>query len=94
MSRDTGELVEVTREMTGEEALRRGLIPVPPEMVEALQAMTLEQQMAWAREQVVKTELPGGIVRAQPVGSLMDRGLRLRKERNERKRARREWRGR
>lgn len=94
MSRDTGELVEVTREMTGEEALRRGLIPVPPEMVERLQAMTPEEQMAWAREQVVKTELPGGVVRVQPVGTLLERGLRLRKERNERKRARRERRGR
>jgi hypothetical protein len=93
VSRDTGELVELTREMTGEEALRRGLIPVPPEMVELLEAMTDEERLAWAKEQTVRTELPGGIVRAQPVGSLLERGLRLRKERNERKRARRERRG-
>ena len=83
-----GELVQVPVDLTGEEALRQGLVPVPPEMVSALMAMTEEQRLAWAAEQLVRTAKPSGVELVQPVGPLMKRGLERRKAKNEARRRR------
>lgn len=94
MNKDTAELVHVAEELTGEEALRRGLVPVPPEDLERVMAMSEPERLAWAAEQHVKTALPDGVLKVQPVGSLMKRGLEARAARNRAKRERRSRRGR
>lgn len=63
-------------ELTPDQALARGLVPVPPEMVDALKRMTAEERLAWAAEQRVKLER-GALLN---VGSAMKRGRRLRNE--------------
>lgn len=88
MKTTTGELVELKRELTPEQALERGLVPVPPEDVERVQAMTEEERLEYARGLVVRTQKPTGAVRVQAVAPLMDRGLKARAERNRRRRER------
>jgi hypothetical protein len=63
-------------ELTPDQALERGLVPVPPEMVDALERMTPEERLTWAAEQQVKLER-GALLN---VGSAMKRGRRLRNE--------------
>src|SRR5688500_13566923 len=61
-------------ELTPDQALARGLVPVPPEMVDALERMTPEERLAWAAEQQVKLER-GTLLN---VGAAMKRGRRMR----------------
>ena len=88
MNPRTGDIVSLA-DLDGEEALKRGLVPIPSEEVERVLAMSQEEKLAWAREQFVKTGLSGGATLVQPVGALLDRGLARRAERNRAKRERR-----
>jgi hypothetical protein len=83
----TGELAR-RQGLTPEQALERGLVYVPPDEVERVQAMSEEERLAWVRAQMVKTELPGGVTRAQPVAPLIERGLARRAEKNRNRRVR------
>lgn len=89
MNPKTGELVQVNKDLTGEEALRQGLVPIPAEDLERVMAMSDEERVAYAEQLVVRTQLPTGGELVQPVAPLMKRGLERRKERNRRKRERR-----
>lgn len=82
------ELIQLDQELTGEEALRRGLVPVPPEDVERVQAMTDAERLDYARGLMVRTKLEGGGELAQPVGPLMSRGLERRRKKNAKRRER------
>jgi hypothetical protein len=66
-------------ELAPDEALERGLVPVPPEMVDVLERMTPEERLAWAEQQQVRIEREGVTI-LQNVGAAMARGRRLRNE--------------
>lgn len=82
MDPKTGELYQVESE---DEASMRGLIPIPPEDVDRIRRMTLEQRVDWAKTREILT--------THPLGGIDDPDER-RKVRNALKAERRERRGR